>query len=273
MECFCCQCKEPICTECIVKSHNGHTVQALSEAYEEIKDNLQSKKDEIENNLLPKYRELLNKENKKQTALSKRADDIELQIQAHTEKLLGSIKEISEKTVNHLRAEKSKGLREIEKSKNEIERKITKIQQTNAMITAKLEASPGMSYFTPINTNLLKEFHSPPNNPEYDFDEFRPGQFYQGIQKNFGTMPTLRIQNNWALTQAYPGFQRNPGFQGNPRFQGYPGFQEFPGYKEVSGYNAFGSNDRILNEFLANLPGKYTSILNHYSDWQLTRVQ
>ena len=168
---------------CQVRSHNGHTVQALSEAYEEIKDDLQRKKDEIENNLLTKYRELLSKENTKQTALSKRADDIELQIQAHTEKLLGSKKEISEKTVNHLRAEKSKGLREIEKSKNEIERKITKIQQTNAMITAKLEASPGMSYFTPINTNLLKEFHSPANNPEYDFDEFRPGQFYQGIQK------------------------------------------------------------------------------------------
>ena len=93
MECFCCQCKEPICTECIVKSHNGHTVQTLSEAYEEIKDNLQSKKDEMENNLLPKY--------KKQTALSKRADDIELQIQEHTEKLLRSVKEISEKTVNH----------------------------------------------------------------------------------------------------------------------------------------------------------------------------
>ena len=132
------------------------------------------------------------------------------------------------------------------------------------MITAKLEASPGMSYFTPINTNLLKEFHSPPNNPEYDFDEFRPGQFYQGIHKNFGTMPTLRIQNNWALTQAYPGFQRNPGFhgnrgfQGNPGFQGYPGFQEYPGYEEVSGYNTIGSNARILNAFLANLPGKYT---------------
>ena len=108
MECFCCQYKEPICTECIVKSHNGHTVQALSEAYEEIKDDLQREKDEIENNLLPKYRELLNKENKKQTALSKRADDIELQIQAHTEKLLGSIKEISEKTVNHLRALRGK---------------------------------------------------------------------------------------------------------------------------------------------------------------------
>ena len=76
-------------------------------------------------------------------------------------------------------------------------------------------------------------------------------------------MPTLRIQNNWALTQTYPGFQRNPGFQGNSRFQGYPGFQEYPGYEEVSGYNTIGSNARILNEFLANLPGKYTSILNH----------
>ena len=40
-------------------------------------------------------------------------------------------------------------------------------------------------------------------------------------------MPTLRIQNNWALTQAYPGFQRNPGFQGNPDFRNIQDIKKF----------------------------------------------
>lgn len=86
-------------------------------------------------------------------------------------------------------------------------------------------------------------------------------------------MPTLRIENNWTMTQAYPGLQRYLGLQGNPGFQAYPGFQGYPGYEEVQGYNAFGSNARTLNEFLANLPGKLTLILKHYSDRQLRRIQ
>ena len=55
-----------------------------------------------------------------------------------------------------------------------------------------------------------------------------------------------------------------------------PGFQGYPGYEEVQGYNAFGSNARSVNDLkymLANLKGKFTSILKHYSNRQLKRIQ
>ena len=43
LECFCDPCKKPVCTDCIVSSHNGlgHAVKALSETYKDIKEDLQ----------------------------------------------------------------------------------------------------------------------------------------------------------------------------------------------------------------------------------------
>ena len=71
-------------------------------------------------------------------------------------------------------------------------------------------------------------------------------------------------------TDTYLGFQRYSWFQGNPGFQGYPG------YGEVPGYNAFGSNARSVNEMkyvLFNHTSNFTSILKHYSNRLIKRIQ
>lgn len=49
LECYCVQCNSPICTDCIIKSHNSHFVRALSSVYKEIRDDLSMKKEEIDN--------------------------------------------------------------------------------------------------------------------------------------------------------------------------------------------------------------------------------
>lgn len=40
LECYCNPCKEPVCTDCIVQSHNGHSVELLSTVYKRITDQL-----------------------------------------------------------------------------------------------------------------------------------------------------------------------------------------------------------------------------------------
>ena len=77
-------CKKPLCTECIVLSHNGHAFQRLSTAYRNIRDQLQKKKEEIQDKLLPKYRELLEGEFQKRAVLSQQANKKQKQIEEHT---------------------------------------------------------------------------------------------------------------------------------------------------------------------------------------------
>lgn len=73
LECYCNPCEKPVCTECIVQSHNGHAVKSLSVVYNKIKTNIQLKKDEIKKDLIPKYMKLLATEDDKRSSLTKEA--------------------------------------------------------------------------------------------------------------------------------------------------------------------------------------------------------
>lgn len=57
LECYCKHCEKPICTDCIVESHNGHghILKKLSTVYKERIDYFYRQKDQIENDLIPKY--------------------------------------------------------------------------------------------------------------------------------------------------------------------------------------------------------------------------
>nr|XP_022312362.1 tripartite motif-containing protein 45-like [Crassostrea virginica] len=191
LECFCGPCKKPVCTDCIVSSHNGHKIKSLSTAYKEIRDDLQGTKVEIEYHFLPKYMELLDKEIKKEISLSTEANQIETHIEAYTQKVVEAVLKLGENAIRKLRMEEDIGQKEIQKSKVELLSKINRLQETRDMLTTKLDAKPGLSFFVPI-TNLLKEFQKFPEHPEYKLDDFKPGQISQRMQENFGTLPKLR---------------------------------------------------------------------------------
>ena len=191
LECFCGQCKKPVCTDCIVSSHNGHKIKSLSTAYREIRNDLQGTKVEIEYHFLPKYMELLDKEMKKEASLSEEANQIETQIEAYTQKVVEAVLKLGENAIKQLRKEKDIGQREIQTSILELMTKINRLEQTRDILTTKLEAKPGISFFIPA-TNLLTEFQKFPEHPEYKLDGFKPGQISQKIQESFGTFPKLR---------------------------------------------------------------------------------
>lgn len=70
LECFCNQCRGPVCTNCILQSHNGHSVKSLTQFYKE-------------------YTVLYNRE-------------IQMKIAAHTQSVFGFVKQIGKQTVGNL---------------------------------------------------------------------------------------------------------------------------------------------------------------------------
>ena len=222
LECFCGPCKKPVCTDCIVSSHNGHKIKSLSTAYREIRNDLQGTKVEIEYHFLPKYIELLEKEMKKEASLSEEANKIETQIEAYTQKVVEAVLKLGENAIKQLRKEKDIGQREIQTSKLELMTKINRLEQTRDILTTKLEAKPGISFFIPA-TNLLIEFQKFPEHPEYKLDGFKPGQISQKIQENFGTFPKLKIfqQGSNVLNSCY--YTRPAGWTTSPNSVCYVG--------------------------------------------------
>lgn len=47
LECYCTPCSEPVCTDCIMQSHNGHLVKPLAIVYKELKDYSKQKKKKL----------------------------------------------------------------------------------------------------------------------------------------------------------------------------------------------------------------------------------
>lgn len=47
LECYCNPCEKPVCTECIVNAHNGHSVKLLSTVLNEMKAKTRFHKDEV----------------------------------------------------------------------------------------------------------------------------------------------------------------------------------------------------------------------------------
>lgn len=196
LECFCDPCKKPVCTDCIVSSHNGlgHAVKALSETYKDIKKDLQAKKEEIDKNLLPKYREMLAKEALKKSDLSKQADQVQKQIESHTLDIIEMVKDTAKKIIEDLRSDERKGIQEIDESSNRIQKTIQKLQVTEETLSKNIEGKPGVAFFTPLDSNLLEQFQRLPSLCNYILRDFQAGQITSQIERLFGKCPGLLIQ-------------------------------------------------------------------------------
>lgn len=192
LECFCDSCQKPVCTECIVRSHNGHAFQALSTAYQQIRKDLKTKKEEIEQNLLPTYMELLNMEVNKRENLTAQADTIQKQIEKHTASVIETVQKISNETIQDLRAKEKEGLKEIDQTKSNIQKKIHRLQLTKRQLSESIETKPGISFFNAMKSDLLREFQSFPIQTNYQLYNFQPGQVGEIIPDYFGTLPDLR---------------------------------------------------------------------------------
>ena len=192
LECFCDPCKKPVCTDCIVLSHNGHKIMTLLTAYEEIRDSLQRTIEVIECTFLPKYRELLRSEDQKDLELRNQANEIEKEIKTYTQNVVGRVMVISEHAIQKLRMEEENGRQELQKSKTELSERMNILQQTRDMLSATLEAKPDISYFKPVDVSFLTEINALPIQTYYQLDKFKPGDIGQMIKDNFGIFPKLR---------------------------------------------------------------------------------
>lgn len=194
LECFCDMCNKPVCTECMVFSHNGHTVKTLSDVYREIKDKTLTQKEKIENELLPKYREMLDYEFIKRSTLTKKSSEIEQTILTHTQSLIEIIKNISTQTIQHLKNEEESGLQEIDYFKESISRKVNALEQMSKTLCAEVERKPDVAFFESrklINLDHFKVLPIPPAS-HYILDDFRPGNLSTEVIKDeFGKAPKL----------------------------------------------------------------------------------
>lgn len=194
--CFCDSCKKPVCTECIVLFHNGHTVQSISAAYKEIKDEQVRQITKIEEELR-NCKDVLEREEQKDLALAKKADEIEKQIMKHTSNVVVMVNEISKHNVQELRVMEQIGRNEINKSVDIIRKNVQKLTQTKEKLSANIETKPGVSFFQKQNFGLLakvkedmEELFS--NLTMYELDNFQPGNICDILPTCFGTLPDLR---------------------------------------------------------------------------------
>lgn len=60
LECYCKLCERPVCTDCIIESHNGHShiLEKLSTVNEKLVNYFRRQQHQTKNDLLPKYRDL-----------------------------------------------------------------------------------------------------------------------------------------------------------------------------------------------------------------------
>lgn len=194
LECYCNRCREPVCTECIIQSHNGHYVRSLSTVYKELRDHYKQKKHEIENVLLPRHKEVLAKKREKRSAFIKKANEIQKKIDAHTTSVITIVKQSGKKTVDILRREEKDGLREMDAFTDNIEEKINQLQLMSKQISAKLEAKPDISMFTSTYTNDLKSFQSLPTSADYTLTDFQPKVISNKM--SLGKSPVLQRSQN-----------------------------------------------------------------------------
>ncbi|XP_078330817.1 uncharacterized protein LOC144624746 [Crassostrea virginica] len=183
------------CPDCIVLSHNGHAVEAISSAYKEIKEDMQIKKDEIDKKLIPKYTQLLENEAKKSSDLKKEADEIENKILAYTQNIIETVKSLGERAVQDLRIQEGRGLQKIDESRAELQSKIGRLKQTRIQLSEQIEGKPGISFFKPVDGKLLQEFETCSNIYIYKLRDFQPGPLSSTVEVNFGTLPDLSISS------------------------------------------------------------------------------
>lgn len=192
LECYCNRCGEPVCTECIIQSHNGHSVESLSTVYKCITDYAKEQKDIINTVLLPKFIKLLSHETAKESALTSRAEGIKKKIETYTQTLVEMIIAISAHTVEDLSKNEKEGLREIQHTKINLVEQINELQVMSEAISEDIEAQPNISFFKLVERNDLERFETTLPNIEYSLSDFQPGIIRKAIQENFGIRPILK---------------------------------------------------------------------------------
>lgn len=190
LECYCERCKEPLCTECILQSHNGHSVKSLTTVYKEFRDYTKQKKFQIENILLPCHKTLLAEEKEKRSALIQKANEMEKKIDAHTQSVIKLAKLFGEQTVSSLQKAKKEGLKEIDEFNKVLEDKIKKLHLLSKELSTKLEAKPQFSIFKSITSDDLKSFETLPCPVEHTLTDFQPQK--TDMKKMFGNPPVLK---------------------------------------------------------------------------------
>lgn len=192
LDCYCDRCKEPVCTECILQSHNEHSIQSLATVYKELRDNYKEKKSTIENVLLPSHKALLAEEKQKLSAFIQRADEIEKKINAYTQSLIGLVNLCGKKTVASLHKAKIEGLKEMDEFNKLEEDKINNLHMLSKELSTKLKAKPQISIFKSIISDDLKSFETLPFPVEQTLTDFQPQK--TDMKKMFGNPPVLKSE-------------------------------------------------------------------------------
>lgn len=190
LECFCDSCRMPVCTDCIINSHNGHSLKSLSKDNKEITDLSTKVKQTINTDLVPKYKYLLDTITTKKQALTKSADEIEQEIQKQTRRLVKVVLCVSEQIVQHVRNEEREGQTQIDNTKKQLAENLSKLETMDKMI------GPTNSLFDPTIRNELETFRSYLTNLqefEYKITFFRPGNAEEKMEIMFGNWPELQI--------------------------------------------------------------------------------
>lgn len=195
LECYCVQCNSPICTDCIIKSHNSHFVRALSSVYKEIRDDLSMKKEEIDNIILPKYRGILAKDEAKRLAMLLRFQEVAIQIDKHSENIVEVVKNTTKDTKKQLLNEQRKILKEIDDHQLNVKAKIKMLEQTSETLSSDLTTEPSISFFKLKDFNLLDRFQAYPIQTVFSISNFKPGCISERILKNFGKLPKVQRTN------------------------------------------------------------------------------
>lgn len=195
LECYYVQCNSPICTDCIIKSHNSHFVRALSSVYKEIRDDLSMKKEEIDNIILPKYRGILAKDEVKRLAMLLRFQEVAIQIDKHSENIVEVVKNTTKDTKKQLLNEQRKILKEIDDHQLNVKAKIKMLEQTSETLSSDLTTEPSISFFKLKDFNLLDRFQAYPIQTVFSISNFKPGCISERILKNFGKLPKVQRTN------------------------------------------------------------------------------
>ena len=154
---------------------------------------MQRDKEEIEEYFIPKYTKLLDKEVEKKSHLKKQADKMQEKIRSYTQNIIRMVKSIGNKTMQDLRVKEQNGLWNINETSEELKKKISRLKQIEKTLSDHINDTPGIEFFTPMDSNLLEEFETFPETYNYTLHDFQAGPLPSIVAANFGTMPGLSI--------------------------------------------------------------------------------
>ena len=80
------------------------------------------------------------------------------------------------------------GLRQINKTSDELKKKISRLKQIEENLSDHVKGKPGIAFFTPLDSNLLKEFETFPETYNYKLHTFQVGPLPSMVAVNFGAL-------------------------------------------------------------------------------------